>query len=137
MTVHTIMLPDRLYGRELRSIIWDDEAGTVTGDHSKVPYIQGRLSEPAPVMLRNTALLVILQDPAHDPQDFIWLLWRAWPEAMDDDQHTLPEPLRSVTPRAAEPNEPEVVRERLPDGSWGPWKTLTPEEMDAAGIMDY
>ena len=37
MTVHTVMLPDFMHGRGLRSVIRDDEAGTVTGEHSKVP----------------------------------------------------------------------------------------------------
>ena len=33
MTVHTTRLPDMLYGDEPRTILWDDEAATVEGDH--------------------------------------------------------------------------------------------------------
>ena len=91
MTVHTIMLPDmRQYGGP-RSVIWDDEAGTVTGEHSRVPWMQGMLAATPPVVMGDVMGIVTLNDPGHDPADFLVLLGRAyWP--------VLDEPLRSTLP---------------------------------------
>ena len=50
MTVHTIMLLDMMHGRESRSVVWDDEAGTVTGEHSKAPWMQRVLADPPPAL---------------------------------------------------------------------------------------
>lgn len=44
MTVHTVMMPYRIRGRELRSVIWDDQAGTVEGDQWDVPRLQEPLA---------------------------------------------------------------------------------------------
>ena len=91
MTVHTIMLPDMRHGDEPRSVIWDDEAGTVTGEHSDVPWMQGILAEPTPVVMDDVMGAATLRDPGHDPADFLLLLGRAyWP--------VLQEPLRSSLP---------------------------------------
>ena len=88
MTVHTIMLPDMRHGDDPRSVIWDDEAGTVTGEHSRVPRMQDILAEPTPVVMGDVMGAVTLRDPGHDPADFLFLLGRAyWP--------VLEEPLRS------------------------------------------
>ena len=46
MAVHTIMLPDRLYGDEPRSVIRDDVAGTVEGTYSDVPVMRKTLARP-------------------------------------------------------------------------------------------
>ena len=48
MAVHTIMLPDMLYGDEPRTVIRDDVAGTVEGTHSDVPGMAGPLPGPRP-----------------------------------------------------------------------------------------
>ena len=48
MAKHTIMLPDGMVGRELRSIVRDDEAGTVEGDHSELDVIREAFAEPTP-----------------------------------------------------------------------------------------
>ena len=90
MTVHTIMLPEG-FNRPMRSIVWDDEAGTVTGEHRDVPQMQSILSKPTPVVLGDYAGEVTLHDPGHDPADFLVLLQCAyWP--------VLNEPLRSSLP---------------------------------------
>ena len=89
MTVHTIMLPDMVRGDEPRSVVWDDEAGTVTGEHRDVPWMQGILAEPTPVVMGDVMGAATLRDPGHDPADFLFLLGRAyWP--------VLEEPLRSL-----------------------------------------
>ncbi|MBC6405259.1 MAG: hypothetical protein GDA41_05960 [Rhodospirillales bacterium] len=49
MAVHSVMLPDRRYGREPRSVVWDDEAGIVEGTHSALPWMQRHLAAPKPV----------------------------------------------------------------------------------------
>ena len=36
MAKHVITIPDLMAGRELRTIVWDDEAGTVEGTHSDI-----------------------------------------------------------------------------------------------------
>ena len=55
MGVHTIMAPDYRYGGKLRDIVWDDVAGTVSGEHVEVPSIQEILDGPIPVNLGGCA----------------------------------------------------------------------------------
>ena len=74
MATHTIMYPDWRVGRDLRSIVWDDEAGTVEGDHSQIDLIREALDEPIPLVLDDEAAVWTLEDPAHDPADFLTLL---------------------------------------------------------------
>ena len=89
MAVHTIMLPGMMHGREPRSVVWDDQAGTVTGEHSRVPQMQEMLAATPPVEVEDGPRLAILHDPGHDPADFLRLLWDAyWP--------VMNEPLRST-----------------------------------------
>ncbi len=91
MTVHTIMLPDMVHYDAPRSVIWDDEAGTVAGEHYDVPWMQGMLAATPPVVMGDVMGTVTLNDPSHDPADFLVLLGRAyWP--------VLEEPLRSTLP---------------------------------------
>ena len=91
MTVHTIMLPDMRQYDAPRSVIWDDEAATVTGEHSKVPWMQEVLAATPPIVMGDVMGTITLHDPGHDPADFLVLLWRAyWP--------MLKEPLRSTLP---------------------------------------
>jgi len=99
MAVHTVMLPDRRYGREPRTIVWDDEAGTVEGAHSKVPAMQRTLAAPKPVNYSCEGRVLYLDDPGHDPADFLRLLSAAfWP--------ILREPLRSTLPPVFDGVEP-------------------------------
>ena len=116
MTVHTIRLPDRMHGRELRTVIWDDEAGSVSGDHFDVGWMQEALQH-LPVDLTNEGRVLVLRDPAHDPRDFIHLLAACWGDVLAEDRDLLPEPLRSVDPTPILP-PPGVVQD--PDGTWRP-----------------
>ena len=98
MTVHTIMLPDRMRGREPRSVIWDDEAGTVTGEHSRVPWMQELLARPTPLDASSEGMVLFLQDPAHDPRDFLHILAGSYWPILHEDRHRLPTALREVEP---------------------------------------
>jgi len=104
MAVHTIHVPDWRYGQEMRTIIWDDVAGTATGTHSKLRHIQAVLAEPTPVDYSDFARRLYLKDPAHSPADFLWLLWTAyypiWNEPL---RSTLPPVFDGVEPTPMEP----------------------------------
>ena len=93
MAVHTIMLPDRLYGDEPRSVIRDDVAGTVEGTYSDVPVMRRTLARPTPVNGSSDERVLYLHNPAHDPAEFLWLIGTAF-------SGILYEPLRSTPPRA-------------------------------------
>lgn len=43
MTTHRIMAPDVFAGREPRLILWDDETGEVSGEHSAVAHLNATL----------------------------------------------------------------------------------------------
>ncbi len=100
---HTILNPDIEYGDELRTIVWDDEAGTVEGDHSEVPVFRGYFEVAAKygrcALSGGPAYLYLLKDPAHDKRDFLAMLaeittrgWEVDPGAV------LPESLQGVEP---------------------------------------
>ena len=91
MTIHTIMLPDMVHYDEPRSVIWDDEAGTVTGEHSSMPGMQWTLAATPPIVMDDVMGTLTLHDPGHDPADFLALLANAYWPVMD-------EPLRSTLP---------------------------------------
>ncbi len=91
MAIHRINLPDMLYGREMRTVIWDDVAGTVAGTHSDVPDMQRDLALPTPLDCSSEGRVLYLHDPAHDPADFLWLLGLTF-------NGILYEPLRSTLP---------------------------------------
>jgi len=63
MAVHTVMLPDMRYGREPRSVVWDDEAGTVEGTHSALPWMQRDLAAPKPVNYSREGRVLYLTTP--------------------------------------------------------------------------
>ncbi len=98
MTIHRIQYPDLMRGRELRTIIWDDVAGAVDGDHSRISYIRKVIEETkkGPVNVSCIPVGVLVTDPAHYPKDFLTVLGRYGfkisPRAV------LPEPLRGITP---------------------------------------
>ena len=80
-------------------MIWDDEAGTVEGEHWYAAGVREELARGAPLNLSRDGRILILQDPAHDPRDF-WYLIPYW---------CWKEPLRSRMPailRDVEPTEP-------------------------------
>lgn len=103
MAIYRIMVPDSTQDGDLRSIIWDDEAGTVAGDHVDVPWMQSRLRQPWPGTVEFPPS-VRLEDPAHDPRDFWWLLFEVhWPMMEPPLDAGLPPVLRDVVPRPAKP----------------------------------
>ena len=116
MTVHTIRLPDRLYGRELRTILWDDEAATVEGDHSKTPWMRERIAA-APTELVNRTCTIPLKDPGRDPREF-WRLLTAvfYPVAREPLRSTMPAVLRDVEPTELVMH-PSLTRVIYPDGA--------------------
>ena len=99
MAKHTIMFPDWRRGREPRRIVWDDEAGTVEGDHSQISLIREALDEPIPLVLNDEAATWTIEDPAHDPTDFLTMLsllvdWQAF----DGARLTLPPVFSGLEP---------------------------------------
>lgn len=98
--IHEIKYPDWAVGGELRPIIWDDEAGTVEGDHSLVPLIpdvfEGRV-------IATKAGVTELDDPAHTPEEFLLILAVDHQDGDDlDPRAVLPDSLKDVTPRRLE-----------------------------------
>ena len=91
MARNVITLPDLMAGRELRTIVWDDEAGTVEGTHSDIEDFRREFDAPKPVTVGHTGLAWDLTDPAHDPSQFLVLLWASY-NGIED------EPLRSTLP---------------------------------------
>ena len=100
MTVHIIEMPDWMRGRELRTVVWDDEAGTVSGDHSDVPWLLEMIGKPTPWIFPQPDSTVQLRNPAHDPAEFVFLLGRAYWPILDParDLHRLPSALRDAEP---------------------------------------
>ncbi len=91
MATHRITMPDRMRGRELRTITWDDEAGTVAGDHKDVAHIRERFDAPKPVTIGGPWGMWDLVDPAHDPVEFLTLLAdEYWPILDPPLRETLP-----------------------------------------------
>ena len=91
MALHTIAMPDIMRGEELRTIVWDDEAGTVRGQHSEIPWLRQVIGAEKPVTVGHPGRTWDLRDPAHDPAELLVLLRQAyWP--------ILDEPLRSTLP---------------------------------------
>lgn len=106
MAVHTIMMPDWMRGLDLRAVVWDDDAGTVEGDHWSVPWLQEMLAGPRPLLLPNEEHDPwTLRDPGRDPSEFLILLGRAyWPILhADRDLHRLPPILRDAPPLPTPP----------------------------------
>ena len=54
MTVHRIEAPDWRAGHELRAIVWNDETGEATGNHSYVPTLARALAGPTPLVQDRT-----------------------------------------------------------------------------------
>lgn len=100
------MLPDRMHGRALRSIVWDDEAGTVEGTHSEVADIQRVFGAQKPVTIGDAGGTWDLTDPAHDPAEFLTMLGDFyWPVLDDPLRSTLPAVFDGVEPLKADPGE--------------------------------
>ena len=109
MATHTIMFPDIVVGRAPRSIVWDDEAGTVEGEHSRLDVIREAFAEPTPYEFGTESHYWRLEDPAHNPADLLTVLsvlidWQAF----DDPRLVLPPVFDGVeaTPGIAIPCPP-------------------------------
>ncbi len=114
MTVHRIMAPDWKAGWQLRAVEWDDDAGTVAGDHSAVPYLAKDLAAPTPLEIQPVRVMPAwnLEDPAHDPADFLALaLYDHDIGSVFRSRVQLPESLRGVEPTPPPPGDtpPGVV----------------------------
>ena len=106
MAVHVITLPDMLRGDEPRTVIWDDEAGTVSGTHSRLPDIRQALHAPKPVTVGVAGRTWSLSDPAHDPAEFLVLLNMAhWEILTPPHREGLPAIFDGVELPAGEPDE--------------------------------
>ncbi len=96
--IHEIQYPDWAAGGELRPIIWDDEAGTVEGEHSLVPLIPS-FFEARLIAVKGG--VTKLDDPAHTPEEFLLILavnHRAGDDL--DPRAVLPDSLKDITPRS-------------------------------------
>ena len=85
------------------TLVWDDEAGTVEGDHWFAAGVREQLAQGAPLDLSRDGHFLVLQDPAHDPRDFWHLLpYQCQVEPL---RSRMPPILRDVepTPRRAAP----------------------------------
>ena len=96
MARHTIPI-EQWYAPE---IVWDDEAGTVEGDHWFAAGVRELLAQGAPLDLSRNGHILVLQDPAHDPRDF----WHLLPYKCQV------EPLRSRMPPILRDVEPTPLR---------------------------
>ena len=106
MAAHTITLPDMLRGGEPRTVIWDDEAGTVSGTHSDLPDIREALDAPKPVTVGVAGRTWRLLDPARDPAEFLVLLNIAnWRVLRPPHREALPVIFDGVELPAGEPDE--------------------------------
>lgn len=106
MAVHTIMLPERLRGSEFRSIVGDDEAGTVSGTHSEVTELQRLFDVPKPVAIGDEGGTWDLRDPAHGPAEFLAKLGTAfWAPPREPLRSTLPAVFDGVEMPKPDPSE--------------------------------
>ena len=108
MTVHTIQLPDWRGGANggLRTLVWDDEAGTVSGDHSKVEDIRRRFQRPETWTSGDAKGALQLRDPLHIPEDFKMMIGHLF--VPDPDLHRIvwPPTLADVAPTPLDPGPP-------------------------------
>lgn len=99
---HTIIAKDGVL-KQAR-IVWDDEAGTVEGDHSEAPRLAAAIGDgPMPLDRDGSAELA---DPAHNPADFLTALRIILVRGANDIE--LPDSLSGVTPTPI-PSRPSDV----------------------------
>ena len=93
-------------------IIWDNDAGTLEGDaRSDVSHWKARIhNEGLPLNHSDHERILFLNNPLHDPRDFLWLLpWKMWKEPL---RSTLPAILRDAEPTpATRPQPPRIIGE--------------------------
>ena len=105
-----------MFGRELRTIAWDDTAGGVSGNYFGIEELQEAIRRK-PLDASNEGRTLVLEDPAHDPRDLLRVLAGLWSPILDDDRHLLPVSLRDIEPTPILP-APDIVQH--PDGTWWP-----------------
>ena len=88
-------------------MVWDDEAGTVEGEHFYAAKVREQLAQGAPLNLSGDGRILVLQDPAHDPRDFWHLLpYWCWKEPL---RSRMPAILRDVEPTEPRPAPPPRI----------------------------
>ena len=96
---HTVSIADEQF-------VWDDVAGTVEGDGAVGRMLGRQLdairADPGPVDYSDVGRVLVLEDPAHDPRDFWWLV-TAYVHHSDPG---LPPILRDIEPTPAQAHEP-------------------------------
>ncbi len=78
MATHEIRLPDSARVREFRTISWDDEAGTISGDHFNVAYLRDVLAALKPVIVGGVDTTWDLAEPGRRPEEFLVFLYMVW-----------------------------------------------------------
>ena len=92
MAVHVIILPDGMRSDELRTIIWDEAAGTVAGTHFRVPDCCPSFDTPQGWFASGIrARTWDLHDPVYKPPEFPTSLGELyWPVLEELLRSTLP-----------------------------------------------
>ena len=108
MTVHTIQLPDWRNGADgaLRTLVWDDEAGTVSGDYSRVDDIREFFSRPERWTAGDAPGILQLKDPRHIPEDFKGMIEDVFFRGPDLSRIVWPPTLVDVMPTPLDPGPP-------------------------------
>ena len=104
---HVIKFPDGPWwdeGTELRTIIWDDEAGTVEGDHSLAPVLQRICEDDGQDILHEPWGYLLLDDVRHNPQHFLSSLCDSYNHEIPS-RAILPDSLKDIEPLSP-PYEP-------------------------------
>ena len=100
------MLPDYRRGGDPRTILRDAEAGTVSATHVELPYIRKVFAAPKPVEVGVAGRVWRLSDPAHDPAEFLVLLYIGhWPVLDSPLRERLPAIFEGVRLPPGEPDE--------------------------------
>lgn len=93
-------------GRAPRTIVRDDEAGTVAGRHSEVADIQRVFDALKPVTIGGTGGTRDLNDPARDAREFLTMLGGFYGPVLEEPLcSTLPEVFDGLESLEAEPGE--------------------------------
>ena len=97
-------------------ILWDAEAGTVSGTHVELADIRQVFAAPKPVEVGVAGTVWRLRDPAHDPAhdpaEFLVLLYIAhWPALYPPLRETLPAVFDGIELPPGEPDE-DIFDER-------------------------
>ena len=105
MTVHMLMMPDPKKGDSLAAMHWDDEAGTIGGEHSDVPVIRQLFDAPTPYFFGSAAASWDLHDPAHSIEEMNIILRARYQNLVDNFEDGLPPPFKNLEPRRPDGRE--------------------------------